>query len=59
VDVASRAENFDPIVVPIEDREGPTMTLHEWYERVRSSGPVDLGVSAAEILREARSAGEV
>jgi len=58
VGMASQAENLDPVVVPIDDGEPPTMTLHEWYERVRSHGSVNLGVSAATLLAEARAAGE-
>jgi hypothetical protein len=56
--MASKAEDLDPVVVRIEGDE-PTMTLHEWFELARADGPVDLGVSAAELLSEARAAGEV
>lgn len=56
--MAKRAENLDPIVVEIEDDE-PTMTFEGWLARLAEREPVDLGVNAAELLAEARAAGEV
>ena len=56
--MARKVEDLDPVVVRIEGDE-PTMTLHEWFELARADGPVVLGVSAAELLCEARAAGEV
>ena len=46
------------MVVLIEDEE-PSMTFEEWLELIAADDPVDLGTSAAELLREARGAGEV
>lgn len=54
---AERFEN-DPVIVLIEDDE-PTMTFDEWFDLLATDEPVDLGASAAELLREAREAGEV
>ncbi len=56
--MASRAESFDPVVVLIEDEE-PTMTFDGWLARLAEREPVDLSTSAAELLAEARAAGEV
>jgi hypothetical protein len=58
--MAREAEEFaaDPVVVLIEE-EAPTMTFEEWLDLVGQDEPVDLGVSAAELLAEARRAGEV
>ncbi|HVF76629.1 MAG TPA: hypothetical protein VM938_16450 [Acidimicrobiales bacterium] len=58
--MARPAERFDndPVVVLIEDEE-PTMTFDEWLDVIATDEPVDLGTSAAELLREAREAGEV
>jgi hypothetical protein len=56
--VASRAEDLDPVIIPI-DAVDPTITLHEWFEFARADGRVDLGVSASELLAEARADGEV
>lgn len=58
--MARPAEHFesDPVIVLIEDEE-PTMTFEEWLDLVATDEPVDLGTSAAELLREAREAGEV
>ena len=57
--MARPAETFgsDPVIVLIED-EDPTMTVDEWLALVSTDEPVDLGSSAAELLREAREAGE-
>lgn len=48
---------IDSVVVPIEDE--PTVTLEEWFALVDLDEPVELGVSAAQLLAEAREAGEV
>lgn len=45
------------MIVLIEDEE-PTMTFEEWLDLIATDEPVDLGTSAAELLREAREAGE-
>lgn len=50
------AFEIDSVVVPIG--EEPTMTLDEWLALVDLGEPVDLGVSAADLLAEAREAGE-
>lgn len=56
--MARRAEGSDPVVVPIED--GPTtMSFDEWLALVAADEPVELGITAAELLAEAREAGEV
>ncbi len=57
-DMAKRAEDYDPVVVLIDDDE-PKMTIAEWLALIDSREPVDLGISAAELLAEAREAGEV
>lgn len=54
--LAERFEN-DPVIVLIEDDE-PTMTF-DGLDVLATDEPVDLGTSAAELLREAREAGEV
>ncbi len=46
------------MIVLIEDIE-PTMTFDEWRALLRTREPVVLGISAAELLEEAREAGEV
>lgn len=58
-DVAKPASGFDidPVVVLIDDAE-PTMTLAEWFALVDLDEPVELGVTAAQLLAEAREAGE-
>lgn len=53
-----RAEEHDPAVVLINDEE-PSMTFEEWLALIADDEPVDLGISAAELLAEARAAGEV
>lgn len=55
---SARSFESDTVVVPIDDAE-PTMTLEEWFALVDLDEPVELGVSAAELLAEAREAGEV
>ncbi len=56
--VAKRAEHLDPVVVQIDD-EGPTMSFDEWLAVVADDAPVELGITAAELLAEAREAGEI
>jgi hypothetical protein len=56
VDPAGSFE-IDSVVVPIHDE--PTVTLEEWFALVDLDEPVELGVSAAQLLTEAREAGEV
>jgi hypothetical protein len=58
--MARPAERFDndPVVVLIEDEE-PTMTFDQWLDLIAADEPVDLGTSAADLLREAREAGEI
>ncbi len=56
--MAKRAEDQDPVIVPTNDEE-PTMTFEEWLALIDKDEPVDLGISAAELLAEAREAGEV
>lgn len=57
--VAESASSFevDPVVVLIDDAE-PTMTLEEWFALLDLDEPVELSVSAAQLLAEAREAGE-
>lgn len=54
------AEDFelDPAVVLIDD-VAPSLTFEEWLGIVGNDEPVDLGMSAAELLAEAREHGEV
>jgi hypothetical protein len=56
--VAEHAEHLDPVVELIEDEE-PAMTFEGWLAMLEEREPIDLGVSAAELLSEARQAGEV
>ena len=44
----------DPVIRVIED-DRPRVSLGEWLERLRGDEPVDLGISAAELLAEARA----
>lgn len=55
--MAKRAEDHGPVIVPIDDEE-PKMTFEEWLALIENDEPVDLGISAAELLAEAREAGE-
>lgn len=48
----------DPVIVPVDDRK-LTMTFEEWLAVIDEDEPVDLGVSAAELLTDAREVGEV
>ena len=56
--MARRPEDFeiDPVVVLIPD--APTITMDEWLAALRTDGPVDLPVSAAELVAEARAEAE-
>jgi hypothetical protein len=45
---------MDPVIRVIED-DRPRLSLGEWLERLRGDEPVDLGISAAELLAEARA----
>jgi hypothetical protein len=56
--VARRAEDHGSVVVFIDERE-PTMSFEEWLALLDTRESVDLGVSAAELIAEARGAGEV
>jgi hypothetical protein len=53
-----RPEDFeiDPVVVLIPDT--PKMTMDEWLAALRTDGPTELSVSAAELVAEARAEGE-
>jgi hypothetical protein len=44
----------DPVVRVIED-DRPRLSLGEWLERLRGDAPVELGISAAELLAQARA----
>jgi hypothetical protein len=56
--VAQHSEHVDPFIALIED-EKQSMTFDEWRALLRTREPVVLGISAAELLEEAREAGEV
>jgi len=56
--MANSSGHFDPVIVPIDDGE-PEMTFEEWLALIDKHEPVDLGISAAELLTEAREAGEI
>ena len=56
--MARNAEHFDPVVVLIED-DAPTITFEDWLASLGERERVDLGISAAELLAEARQAGEI
>ena len=53
-------EHDDPIVIEIEDeftrlpKEEQIRLTQEWLGSLRTDKPVELGVSGAELLREAR-----
>lgn len=57
--MAGPAQSFetDAVVVPIDDAE-PVMSLQEWFALVDLDEPVELGLSAAQLLAEAREVGE-
>ena len=58
--MAKRADDsaLDPIIRLIDD-DRPRLSMKEWLALIDSREPVDLGISAAELLAEAREAGEV
>ena len=45
-------------MVLIANDESP-LTFGEWVKTIENDEPVDMGVSAAELLADARAAGEV
>lgn len=49
---------LDPAVVLIDDAP-PGLTFEAWLELVGEDEEVDLGVSAADLLAEARERGDV
>jgi len=59
--MARRTEDFeiDPTVVPIDDSTDTSPAAMEaWLASLRGDEPVNLSVSAAEIVREIREHGE-
>jgi hypothetical protein len=61
VTVVSRAEDLpDPAVVVVNpDDEVTPEAFREWLDQLQSGEPLQLGVTAAQTLAEARAAGEV
>jgi hypothetical protein len=59
--VVSRAEDLpDPAVVVVNpDDEITSEAFSVWLDQLQSGEPVDLSVTAAQTLAEARAAGEV
>jgi hypothetical protein len=59
--VVSRAEDVpDPAVVVVNpDDEVTPEAFRAWLDQLQSGEPLDLGVTAAQTLAEARAAGEV
>lgn len=60
--MAKRADELDdPIVVPIEDDfskladDERVRLTQEWLDSLRTEEPLDLGVTAAELLAEVRA----
>ncbi len=60
--MAKRADELDdPIVVPIEDEfskladDERVRLTQEWLDSLRTEEPLDLGVTAAELLAEVRA----
>jgi hypothetical protein len=52
--VASEAYEFDPVVVLIPDPAPATMTFDEWLALVGKNEPVDIDISAVQLLAEVR-----
>jgi len=48
----SKGVSMSQYLIDLIDREVDAMPLDEWLALVRSDPPVNLGVSAAELLRE-------
>ncbi len=57
--VASPGDDLDPVVVLIGDREPTPGTFNEWLSVVAQIEPLDIGISAVELIAEARAHGEV
>ena len=60
--MAHRADDqpFDPSVVVVNpDDEVTPATFTAWLDQLQRGEPIQLGVTAAETLAEARAAGEV
>ena len=59
--VVSRAEDLpNPAVVVVNaDDEVTPEAFRAWLDQLQSGEPLDLGVTAAQTLAEARAAGEV
>lgn len=56
--MARRAEDFelDPVVIPISD-DAPTGSMADWLRSLVHDQPIELGVSGADLVAEARSEG--
>lgn len=50
----SKGVSMSKYLIDLIDSEVDTLPLDEWFALVRNDPPVTLGVSAAELLREAR-----
>jgi hypothetical protein len=59
--VVSRAEDLpDPAIVVVNpDDEVTPEAFRAWLDELQSGEPLDLGVTAAQTLADARAAGEV
>jgi hypothetical protein len=57
--VSSPADDVDPTVVLIDDPEIHPLTFNEWLSLVGDNESVDIGISAVELLAEARDHGEL
>jgi hypothetical protein len=59
--LVSRAEDLpDPaVVVSNPDDEVTSEAFRAWLDELQSGEPLDLGVTAAQTLADARAAGEV
>ena len=61
VAVVSRAEDMpDPAVMVVNPDDDVTPeAFRDWLDQLQSGEPLDLGVTAAQTLADARAAGEV
>lgn len=50
----SKGMSMSQYLIDLIDREIETVPLREWLAMVRKQPPVDVGISAAEVLKEVR-----
>jgi antitoxin FitA len=50
----SNGVSMSQYLIDLIDREVDTMPLDEWIAMVRKNPPVDIGMSAADVLKEVR-----